>query len=81
MTTDDDIVSRINRLADEERELHQRHVGQALSEDEARRLETIEAQLDQCWDLLRQRRALRESGQDPDQADIRSERTVESYLQ
>jgi uncharacterized protein YjaG (DUF416 family) len=81
MNTDDDIVSRINSLADEERQLHQRHVGQALSEEEAQRLQAIEAQLDQCWDLLRQRRALRETGQDPRQADVRSERTVESYLQ
>ena len=78
---DEEITETISRLADEERRLHAGHVGQGLSEEDAQRLTKIEAALDQCWDLLRQRRALREMGQDPDQASARDERTVEGYLQ
>ncbi|HEY3261073.1 MAG TPA: DUF2630 family protein [Pseudonocardiaceae bacterium] len=78
---DEDISARISRLAEEERRLHAEHVGTGLSEADARRLVSIETQLDQCWDLLRQRRALREMGEDPDQAGVRDERTVEGYLQ
>ena len=78
---DEEIATRITQLADEERRLHAGHVGQGLSVDEAQRLATIEAQLDQCWDLLRQRRALRETGQDADEAGVRDQKTVEGYLQ
>ncbi|HEX2374478.1 MAG TPA: DUF2630 family protein, partial [Actinomycetota bacterium] len=45
------------------------------------RLHEVEIQLDQCWDLLRQRRARRDAGQDPDSASVRPEGTVEGYLQ
>ena len=79
MTSDQGILSRIGRLVDEENELHRRPG--ALSEEEASRLEDIEGELDQCWDLLNQRRALREFGEDPDRAKTRSEETVEEYLQ
>jgi len=78
---DQEITGQISSLAEEERRLHAEHVGTGLSVEDARRLASIEAQLDQCWDLLRQRRALREMGQDPDQADVRDETTVEGYLQ
>ena len=78
---DQEITRQISRLAEEERQLHAQHVGTGLSVPEAQRLSSIGTQLDQCWDLLRQRRALREMGQDPDEADVRDEKTVEGYLQ
>ncbi len=56
-------------------------MGDGLSPDEAERLKAIEVTLDQLWDLLRQRRALRGAGRDPDQAGIRPEGTVEEYRQ
>jgi len=56
------IVHHISELADREHELEQRAVGEPLSTDELAQLEDLEIQLDQCWDLLRQRRALRETG-------------------
>ncbi|HEY1737850.1 MAG TPA: DUF2630 family protein, partial [Acidimicrobiia bacterium] len=53
---DDDIVERINALANEEHELERTHSGASVSTQEQRRLKDIEVALDQCWDLLRQRR-------------------------
>ena len=78
---DEEIVSRINQLADEERRLEESHVGSPLSKEERQRLRDIEVSLDQCWDLLRQRRARRTAGEDPDAAAPRPESTVEEYLQ
>ena len=79
---DVDIVHRIGQLADEEHKLERSHTsGEALSDDEAARLKDIEVALDQCWDLLRQRRARRNAGQDPDQAEVRPEGVVEGYRQ
>ncbi len=78
---DDDIVQRINALAGEEQELELAHAGQSLSADEHRRLRDIEVALDQCWDLLRQRRARRNAGQDPEEAEVRPENVVEGYRQ
>ena len=52
----------------------------ALEEDKER-LRTVEVELDRCWDLLRQRRALRDSGADPEQAQVRDADTVEHYQQ
>ena len=78
---DVEIVHRISELADEERSLEQAHVGKGLSDDEATRLRSVEIALDQCWDLLRQRRARRRAGQDPDDAEVRSEAVVEGYKQ
>ena len=49
--------------------------------DDQQRLQAVEVELDRCWDLLRQRRALRESGGDPDDAQVRDASTVERYLQ
>jgi hypothetical protein len=78
---DQEIVARINRLVDEEHELERTHVGKGLSPDDSERLRALEVQLDQCWDLLRQRRARREYGQNPDDADVRDPNTVERYQQ
>ena len=70
---DDPIIDRISDLVDEE------HAARAAGAD-PERLAEIEAPLDQCWDLLRQRRAKREYGGNPDEAQVRPEGTVESYL-
>jgi hypothetical protein len=78
---DTNILQRIVELADEERELEEGHTGEALSADGSERLRKIEVELDQCWDLLRQRRARRSAGQDPDGATERPERVVEKYQQ
>ena len=78
---DANILQRIGELADEERELEEAHVGEALSNDGVERLRKIEVELDQCWDLLRQRRARRLAGQDSDDAAVRSETVVERYQQ
>jgi hypothetical protein len=73
-----DILSRIHALVDEEHRL--REDGEHTDEQRAR-LGELEAHLDQCWDLLRQRRAKREFGDDPDDAALRPEPQVENYLQ
>ena len=78
---DAEIVRRISELANEEHELERSHAGKGLSVDEQSRLRELEVALDQCWDLLRQRRARREVGQDPDDAEVRPESTVEGYRQ
>jgi Protein of unknown function (DUF2630) len=72
------IREHIEHLVKEE---HQLHTQADLSDAEHRRLEAIRVELDQCWDLLRQRRALREFGNDPDQARIRPPDVVEKYEQ
>ena len=83
--SDESIASRIERLVDEEHELRSRE--QVESSDSAaldqdrERLRTVEVELDRCWDLLRQRRALRSSGGDPDDAAVRDADTVEHYRQ
>jgi hypothetical protein len=78
---DHEIITKIGSLADEEKRLEEQHVGDGLSEDEAKRLRTLEVTLDQMWDLLRQRRALRDAGRSPDEAAVRPEGTVEGYRQ
>lgn len=78
---DAELVRRISELADEEHRLEGSGAGTGLSEEELARLHEIEVSLDQCWDLLRQRRARRRSGQDPEQATVRPEGTVEGYQQ
>jgi DNA-binding transcriptional regulator PaaX len=74
--TDDEILDRVHRLVEDEQELRQS--GAPVDEDRMRQLEET---LDQCWDLLRQRRAKREFGEDPDDAAVRDTRTVEGYQQ
>jgi len=78
---DVDIVRHIGELTDEEHRLERSHVGEGLSEAESARMKDIEIALDQCWDLLRQRRARRHAGQDPDSAAARAEDVVERYQQ
>jgi hypothetical protein len=78
---DGSILQRIGELADEERGLEESHIGNALSDDELGRLRTIEVELDQCWDLLRQRRARRSGGYDSNEATVRPESVVEHYEQ
>lgn len=80
MATDDrDVLTHINELADEEHALFQKEARGEASEADRERLGEIGVQLDQCWDLLHQRRARRSAGMDPDQAAVRDERTVEGY--
>jgi hypothetical protein len=78
---DTEILSRISALVDEEHRLEEGHVGAGLSDEERDRLGEVEVALDQCWDLLRQRRARRNAGLDPDGAAVRPEGTVEGYRQ
>ncbi len=73
---DEDIYGRINTLVDEENTLRANE-----TDGDEERLAHIEATLDQCWDLLRQRRALREFGRDPSEARIRDIGIVENYEQ
>ena len=76
-----DIVHRIGELADEEHKLERAHAGEALADSEVERLRAVEIALDQCWDLLRQRRARRDAGDDPEAATARPESVVERYQQ
>ena len=79
---DKEIVSRIGELIEAERELRTRHAAGELSEEaEQAALRSTEDALDQCWDLLRQRRALREFGEDPEKAQARPPDVVERYEQ
>ena len=74
-----DILSHINDLVRAEHEL--RDGGHEVGTEEAERLRQIESALDQCWDLLRQRRAHQEFGENPDDSTVRPVATVEGYLQ
>ena len=78
--SDDAIHTRIQQLIDAEHDLRRRlTAGEIDSDAEQARLKAIEVQLDQTWDLLRQRRAKREFGRNPDEAATRSAATVEGY--
>jgi len=78
---DDEIHNRIEQLVAEEHDLYERGAEGGLSDSEHRRLESIKVGLDQCWDLLRRRRALREAGYDPGSARVRDPDVVERYEQ
>jgi hypothetical protein len=78
---DEELARRIGALVEEEHRLERSHASEGLADDERRRLGELEATLDQCWDLLRQRRALRAVGADPDDAEVRPTSTVEGYQQ
>ncbi|MFL6103065.1 MAG: DUF2630 family protein [Actinomycetes bacterium] len=78
---DSQVLDRIGALVEEEHTLERQATGGGLDDREQARLQEVEVQLDQGWDLLRQRRARREAGQDPDTAQVRPEGTVEGYLQ
>ena len=79
------VLGRIESLVQEEHALLDREQADAQSEEalaaDRRRLEQISVELDRCWDLLRQRRARRSAGEDPDEAEVRDADTVEKYLQ
>lgn len=77
---DNAVLGQINTLADEERALYDKADGEELTADERARLDRVGVTLDQCWDLLRQRRARRSAGLDPDGAEVRDAATVERYL-
>jgi uncharacterized protein DUF2630 len=83
--TDDSVLGRIEALVREEHALQSREQSDATDGDalegDRERLRQVEVELDRCWDLLRQRRARRSAGQDPDAARVRDEDTVERYLQ
>ncbi|GHG45134.1 hypothetical protein GCM10012320_10750 [Sinomonas cellulolyticus] len=77
---DKDILDRIRDLIDEEHTLRAEHpAGTGTDASNSVRLGEVEEQLDQCWDLLRQRRAKREFGEDPDEASVRPADVVEHY--
>jgi hypothetical protein len=78
---DQQILSQITALVEEEDALRRRHADAPLDDPNRARVEQIEIALDQCWDLLRQRRARREFHEDPDAASVRGVETVERYQQ
>ena len=78
---DPEVIRHIGALVDEEHELERRQAASGPDEAAEDRLREIEVALDQCWDLLRQRRARREMGENPDEAAVRDVRTVEGYQQ
>ena len=81
MDKDRDILAEVNKLVAEEQELRTKVQHHEIDEtEEHQRLRAVEVQLDQCWDLLRQRRAKREYGESPDGAEVRDPGTVENYL-
>jgi hypothetical protein len=81
MPDDVEIRHRISALVQEERSLRdQLSAGDITSSEERERLHTLEAELDQCWDLLRQRQALRSAGDDPAKASARPTEVVEKYI-
>ena len=78
---DKEVLARISTLVEEEDILHSRATDTGLSDEEHHRVREIDEALDQCWDLLRQRRALRDAGRNPDEAHARSTGVVEDYIQ
>ena len=83
--SDESIAARIERLVTEEHELRAHEQADAGEPDDLEadrdRLRSVEVELDRCWDLLRQRRAFRDAGTDPEQAQVRDADTVERYRQ
>lgn len=75
---DQPVLAYIQKLVEEEHRLYGQGAG---GKTNPRRLEKIQIELDQCWDLLRQRRALRRAGQDADEAEVRPPEVVENYEQ
>lgn len=75
---DNSVLSHINTLVVEEEKLYGKD---QLTVGDQQRLQQLKIELDQCWDLLRQRRALREFGEDPDKAKVRAKNIVENYEQ
>ena len=78
---DTQIHGTIDQLVAEEHQLWERESAGNATDADRQRLQQLKVSLDQCWDLLRQRRALREAGQDPAAADLRRPEVVERYEQ
>ena len=83
--SDESIATRIEGLVSEEQELRRREQDDRTDADQLeadqQRLRSVQIELDRCWDLLRQRRALRGAGANPEDAHVRDADTVERYLQ
>jgi len=78
---DPQIHGTIEQLVAEEHELWRRESEGQATDGDRQRLQQLKVSLDQCWDLLRQRRALRDAGLDPEQAELRRTEVVEGYEQ
>ena len=78
---DPQIHGAIDRMVAEEHQLWEREGAGEATDEDRRRLEELRVSLDQCWDLLRQRRARRDAGQSPEGAELRSPEVVEHYEQ
>ena len=76
---DEQVMERINEIAHEEHQLWEKEGRGEITDAERERLRELGITLDQCWDLLHQRRARRAAGEDPDDASVRDARTVEGY--
>jgi hypothetical protein len=74
------VMSKIDELAREEHTLFEKESSGKATDADRARLKHLQVTLDQCWDLLRQRRARRAAGQDPNEAKVRDEKTVENYI-
>ncbi|HUH83668.1 MAG TPA: DUF2630 family protein [Stellaceae bacterium] len=74
------VFQTINELAREEHALFERESHGTATDADRERLRRLQVMLDQCWDLLRQRRAKREFGMNPEEAQVRDEKTVKGYL-
>jgi len=77
---DNEVLAQINKLAEKEHELFRKEADEGVTDDERAELSKLEVTLDQCWDLLHQRRARRAAGLDPDAAKVRDANTVEKYI-
>ena len=78
---DEELLARINDLVHEEHTLQEREEAGELTDPDHSRMRALEIALDQCWDLLRRRRARRANDQGPDEAGLRPEEVVEGYIQ
>ncbi len=78
---DSNVRAKIEQLVGEEKELLNAGQGEGPDPEKHQRLEQVKVELDQCWDLLRQRQAREEFGEDPDRVSARDEGTVEGYQQ
>ena len=76
---DEKVMERINEIAHEEHQLWEKEGRGEITDAERERLRELGVTLDQCWDLLHQRRARRAAGEDPEDASVRDARTVEGY--
>jgi Protein of unknown function (DUF2630) len=81
MVDDADVIAHISELVNEEHALERDLEGRSPGDDDKARLRALEVALDQCWDLLRQRRARRQYGGDPSEAEVRPADVVEKYRQ